>query len=106
MATPTPSRPGRPLAVIAVVIVAAASAGWSCTGHHTPKLGLDLQGGTSVTLIPKAAPGGGTITNDQISEAVEIIRQRVNGLGVAEAEVTTQGRAPTPRSSSPSPARA
>ena len=62
------------------------------TGTMSPKLGLDLQGGTSVTLIPKPAPGGETITNDQIDEAVKIIRQRVDGLGVAEAEVSTQGQ--------------
>ena len=60
--------------------------------HDGPKLGLDLQGGTSVTLIPKPAPGGDAITNDQIDEAVKIIRQRVDGLGVAEAEVSTQGQ--------------
>ena len=91
MATPTPSRPGRPLAVIAAVIVALVA--WMViSGIHTPKLGLDLKGGTSVTLIPKTPANGETITNDQIKEAVEIIRQRVNGLGVAEAEVTTQGQ--------------
>ncbi len=90
MATPTPSRPGRPLVVVAVVVV-ALFAWMAVSGVTSPKLGLDLQGGTSVTLIPKAAPGEGTITSDQINQAVEIIRQRVNGLGVAEAEVTTQG---------------
>ncbi len=91
MATPTPSRPGRPLAVTAVVVVALVA--WMViTGITSPKLGLDLQGGTSVTLIPKPAPGGEAITNEQIDQAVEIIRQRVNGLGVAEAEVTTQGQ--------------
>ncbi len=58
---------------------------------HTPRLGLDLQGGTQVTLVPKSANGGGDVTDEQLSQAVEIIRQRVNGLGVSEAEVTTQG---------------
>jgi preprotein translocase subunit SecD len=89
--TPTPSHPGRLLAVIAAVVVALLA--WMVvTGTHTPKLGLDLQGGTSVTLIPKPAAGGGTITSEQISQAREIISQRVNGLGVAEAEVTVQGQ--------------
>ncbi len=91
MATPTPSRPGRPLAIVALSIIGLV--GWMLiTGTTSPKLGLDLEGGTSVTLIPKPAPGGGEITDDQINEAVKIIRQRVDGLGVAEAEVTTQGR--------------
>jgi len=58
-----------------------------------PRLGLDLQGGTSVTLKPKPAPGEapGTITDDAINQAVDIIAARVNGFGVAEAEVTSQG---------------
>jgi len=59
---------------------------------NTPQLGLDLQGGTQVTLLPQPAPGSdGTVTNEQLDQAVAIIRQRVDGLGVAEAEVTVQG---------------
>ena len=60
-------------------------------GVHTPRLGLDLQGGTSITLIPKPVDGTGTITNEAIDQAVDIISERVNGAGVAEAEVTAQG---------------
>ncbi len=52
----------------------------------TPKLGLDLQGGASVILQPRTTP-----QSDQLQTAVEIINRRVNGLGVAEAEVVTQG---------------
>jgi preprotein translocase subunit SecD len=52
----------------------------------TPKLGLDLQGGASVILQPKTTP-----KQSQLDTAVEIINRRVNGLGVAEAEVVTQG---------------
>ena len=52
----------------------------------TPKLGLDLQGGASVILQPKTQP-----KPDQLNTAVDIINRRVNGLGVAEAEVVTQG---------------
>lgn len=55
----------------------------------TPKLGLDLRGGTQVTLLPRVSDG--EITDSQLQQAVEIIRQRVNGLGVAEAEVSVQG---------------
>jgi preprotein translocase subunit SecD len=61
-------------------------------GATSVKLGLDLRGGTSVTLQPRIAPGEeGTITNDAIDQAVAIIRQRVNSLGVAESEVAAQG---------------
>ena len=59
---------------------------------NTPQLGLDLQGGTQVTLLPKPAPGSdGSITAEQLDQTKSIIEQRVNGLGVAEAEVAVQG---------------
>jgi preprotein translocase subunit SecD len=52
----------------------------------TPKLGLDLQGGAQVILQPKTTPKAG-----QLDTAVQILNNRVNGAGVAEAEVVTQG---------------
>ncbi len=59
---------------------------------NTPQLGLDLQGGTQITLLPTSAEGAsGSITDEQLDQAVGIIRQRVNGLGVAESEVAVQG---------------
>ena len=53
-----------------------------------PKLGLDLQGGASVTLLPE-----GNVSSDSLGQAVQIIRQRVDALGVAEPEITRQGDA-------------
>jgi preprotein translocase subunit SecD len=58
--------------------------------QRTPQLGLDLQGGTTVTLTA-AVPGGGTPSREDLELARQIIEQRVNGLGVAEAEVVTEG---------------
>ena len=58
--------------------------------RHTPKLGLDLRGGTQVILSPSVAVGE-TLTQDQLDQTVAIIRQRVDGFGVAESEVTIQG---------------
>ena len=58
--------------------------------QRTPKLGLDLEGGTQLILQPKLV-GNQTINEGQITKAVDIIRQRVNGSGISEAEVTTQG---------------
>ncbi len=59
---------------------------------HAPKLGLDLQGGISVNLQPVK---DGKVTDDvepeQLDEAIEIIRKRVDDLGVAEPEVARQG---------------
>ena len=78
-------RPGRTLIgffvglALTYVLVALA-------GSWTPTLGLDLQGGTRITLIAQGSP-----SEDNLAEAAEIIDQRVNGSGVSEAEVTTQG---------------
>ena len=58
--------------------------------QRTPQLGLDLRGGTTVTLTA-AVPGGGTPSREDLELARQIIEQRVNGLGVAEAEVVTEG---------------
>lgn len=60
------------------------------TGVWTPKLGLDLQGGTSVILTPRSITGG-SVDNGALNKAVDIIRERVDGLGVAEAEVRRAG---------------
>ena len=55
-----------------------------------PQLGLDLQGGTEITLTPTLAHNQ-NVTPDELSQAVSIIRQRVDAAGVAEAEISTQG---------------
>jgi preprotein translocase subunit SecD len=58
----------------------------------TPKLGLDLQGGTSVTLTARLPEGEtGQITKSAMDQAKQIIEDRVNGTGVAEAEVAVEG---------------
>ncbi len=89
-ATARPS-PWRPLLVLLVIIIGLTVwAFWPGT-QSTPRLGLDLQGGTQVILVPKQAEGSAPITNDQLQQTVEIIRQRVNGFGVAEADVAIQG---------------
>ena len=90
MAPRTSSRPGRTL--IALGVVLAAMYGLvALGGDWKPRLGLDLQGGTSLTMQAQTAEGTGEITPQKMDEAVDIIRQRVNGTGVSEAEVSTQG---------------
>jgi preprotein translocase subunit SecD len=76
------------LGALAVIFVALYSAMF-ISGHTTPKLGLDLQGGTSVTLTPKVLNGNpnAKVPSSSVDQAVDIIRQRVDGLGVAEADV-------------------
>ena len=58
----------------------------------SPKLGLDLQGGISVNLQPvKDGQVTDDVNSDQLDQAIEIIRRRVDALGVAEPEVSRQG---------------
>lgn len=56
----------------------------------TPKLALDLQGGTQVLLAANLHDGK-AVSGEQLDQAVSILRQRVNASGVSEAEITTQG---------------
>ncbi|WP_327131335.1 protein translocase subunit SecD [Streptomyces sp. NBC_01343] len=85
-------RPGRALAIILIAMV-ALTAGMFLTKQTTPRLGIDLAGGTSITLKAKSEPGKPDAINEtNMNTAVGIIERRVNGLGVSEAEVQTQGR--------------
>ncbi len=83
------SKSAKSIAILAVVLI-AFSAVAVFQGATKVKLGLDLRGGTSVTLTPRASEGA-KVTTEAIDQAVEIIRQRVNSLGVAESEVAAQG---------------
>lgn len=91
MAPPATSRPARSLIALVVLLVGSAVwAFWPGTDSSV-RLGLDLQGGTQVIMVPEPVVEGAQITEEQLAQSVEIIRARVDGLGVAEAEVTTQG---------------
>nr|WP_255524149.1 protein translocase subunit SecD [Terrabacter sp. MAHUQ-38] len=59
-------------------------------GSLTPRLGLDLEGGTELVLEPVLV-GTETINEGQVNRAVDIIRQRIDANGVSEAEIATQG---------------
>jgi len=94
VAGPTPApKPGRSLAIIAAVLILMYAGMLLLQGTKpTPKLGLDLQGGTSVTLTARLPEGeNGQITKSAMDQAKQIIEDRVNGTGVAEAEVAVQG---------------
>lgn len=83
------SRPVRTLAVfLAVIAIMFGTA--AGLGSWKPKLGLDLRGGTAITLQAKAEGNGG-VTAAKLNQAVTIITERVNGAGVSEAQVSTQG---------------
>ena len=83
------SRPGRTLILFALAVL-AMYVGLAANGVWQPKLGLDLQGGTRITLTASDETGE-AITEDRMNEAVDIIDSRVNASGVAESEVAKQG---------------
>ena len=72
------------LSVLIVLVIGSLIA--NLVAGNTPALGLDLQGGASVTLQPDGEfdPAG-------LDVAVEIIRARVDSIGVAEPEIILQG---------------
>lgn len=77
---------------IVVVLIGLIGLGTVTGGgaSFAPKLALDLQGGTQIILAPQLADGA-TVTEEQLNQAVGIIRQRVDATGVSEASVKTQG---------------
>src|SRR5690242_4639944 len=88
-------RPGRQLVALGVIFVIlyaivyfGGSGGWR--HRFEPKLGLDLIGGTRVTLQAKTEDGKPP-PSGSLERARQIIESRVNGLGVSEAEVITEG---------------
>jgi preprotein translocase subunit SecD len=79
------------LTVIIALLVGINGAGVAFAGWSwTPKLALDLEGGTQIILAPQLEDGQ-EVTGEQLNQAVSIIRDRIDASGVSEAEITTQG---------------
>lgn len=96
MARSAGSRPGPALGVLlgltAVLFGVIALGTQFSNAQWTPKLALDLEGGTEIVLAPVPVEGSsGKISENSLKQAVDIIRQRVNGNGVSEAEINTLG---------------
>ncbi|HVY09373.1 MAG TPA: protein translocase subunit SecD [Mycobacteriales bacterium] len=89
MAQATKQRPGRTLAGMALLLV-LLYVGLFLGPSPKPVLGLDLRGGTQVTLTAKPLVRH-SITKGALDQAVNIIRDRVLGLGVGGADISTQG---------------
>jgi preprotein translocase subunit SecD len=83
------SNPLRTLVVLALVIAGLFTL-VAVSGTWTPKLGLDLRGGSTITLTA-STPGGGGVDPASLELARTIIQQRVDAIGVGESEVTTSG---------------
>jgi preprotein translocase subunit SecD len=90
VAAPSGSLPvGRYLGVLAGMLVILYALVFFTGDSVTPKLGLDLEGGTQVTLQAQTTDNRDP-SSASLDQARQIIEQRVNGLGVAEATVVTQ----------------
>lgn len=84
-------RPWRYLAAFAGLVVLLYSLVlFTGGGDPTPRLGIDLQGGTRVTLTARTVDGGPP-PRESLDQARQIIEQRVNGIGVSGAEVVLDG---------------
>lgn len=73
--------------LVTVTIVVGAVLVWMIGLGARPRLGLDLQGGISVILTPVTQP----VDDEVLDETIEVIRSRVDSLGVAEPEIARQG---------------
>jgi preprotein translocase subunit SecD len=87
---PGGGHPGRLLAGLAALIALFAGL-MALSSTWTPKLGLDLQGGTTITLTASNTTGTGTVDPTSLELARTIIQNRVDALGVGESEVVTSG---------------
>ena len=82
--------PGRTLIALAVIIAGLAGL-MALSNNWTPKLGLDLRGGTTITLTAQNTSGTGSVDPNSLELARNIIQSRVDSLGVGESEVTIAG---------------
>ncbi|MCT1452319.1 protein translocase subunit SecD [Corynebacterium sp. p3-SID1145] len=80
--------PKRAIALFALILVGTYALVF-LTGDReaSPKLGIDLRGGTRVTLVPQ----GEEPTQEQLEQARTILENRVNGMGVSDANVVVDG---------------
>lgn len=79
-------RRGLWLPLVIIVLIAVGSLAATLVSGNSPRLGLDLQGGLSVVLQPTE-----DVSNDVLSQALAIIRDRVDALGVAEPDIHIEG---------------
>lgn len=87
-------RPGRRLVMLLLIIAIGFGALVAGTvtdrTSMTPGLALDLEGGTQIILTPTTTDGS-AISDEDMGQAIEVIRQRVDASGVTEAQISRQG---------------
>ncbi|GHC77520.1 protein translocase subunit SecDF [Nocardiopsis terrae] len=70
-----------------LVILVAFGAAW----FIPPRLGLDLSGGTQIVLETQDGADGTEATSENTDKVVEVLRQRIDRLGVAESTLSRSG---------------
>src|SRR3954454_9540212 len=77
---------------ILLIVLGLIAGSLAIIASKQTKLGLDLQGGVSLVYQGKPTKQQPTITQDSLDRAVDIIRERVDALGVAEPQISRSGR--------------
>lgn len=77
--------------VVFLALTAALYGIMALANVWTPRLGLDLRGGTTITLTARNVSGSGAVDKASLELARTIVQQRVDSIGVGESEVTTSG---------------
>ncbi|WP_420123683.1 protein translocase subunit SecD [Nakamurella sp.] len=91
MASPSGQfRPWRLIWTFVGIVVVLYGLVFFTPGSNTPKLGIDLQGGTRITLTARTIDGSDP-TREQMQQARTIMEGRVNGSGVVGAQVQIDG---------------
>ena len=79
------------LPIVGILVIVGGLLSWSIASGNSVLLGLDLEGGAEVVLEPAVDTElTGTALDEALDRSVEIIRNRVDGLGVAEPDITRQ----------------
>ena len=79
------------LPILGIILIVGGLLSWSIAAGNSVLLGLDLEGGAEVVLEPaKDTELTGSALDEALDRSVEIIRNRVDGLGVAEPDITRQ----------------
>src|SRR5436305_785172 len=79
------------LLVILLIAISGLIIGTHALGTHKTRLGLDLKGGVQLVYQGQPTPQTPVVTQDALSRAVDIMRQRVDQLGVSEPLIQTSG---------------
>lgn len=77
--------------LVGITLLSIAALVGTFVAGNEPLLGLDLQGGVSVRYRTTEEIDDPIELEERINQAVEVIRNRVDGLGVAEPEIQAEG---------------